>query len=116
MGLGVGVHATGNAARHLRWSVSSLSEAEGWRAPAGRRTWEPRPLAQPGRSNRQRRWVPGAGPGLHVVLETARTASADSEASPRPRPLTLRPHQPKTTQARPVAEKQGQKHSSTSSL
>src|SRR5437773_5570144 len=30
----------------LRWSLSSLSEVEGWHAPAGRRTWEPRPLAQ----------------------------------------------------------------------
>ena len=29
-----------------RWSTSSLSQVEGWHAPAGRRTWEPRPLAQ----------------------------------------------------------------------
>src|SRR6266568_650343 len=30
----------------LRWSLPSLSEVAGWHAPAGRRTWEPRPLAQ----------------------------------------------------------------------
>src|SRR5580704_3355423 len=32
----------------LRWSLSSLSQVEGWHAPAGRRTCEPRPLAQDG--------------------------------------------------------------------
>jgi len=40
---------------------SSLSQVEGWHAPAGRRTREPRPLPRPGRSGRQRRWVPGTG-------------------------------------------------------
>jgi Transposase len=34
---------------------------EGWHAPAGRRTREPRPLPRPGRSGRQRRQVPGTG-------------------------------------------------------
>ena len=34
---------------------------KGWHAPAGRRTREPRPLPRPGRSDRQRRWVPGTG-------------------------------------------------------
>ena len=34
---------------------------EGWHAPAGRRTREPRSLPRPGRSDRQRRWVPGTG-------------------------------------------------------
>src|SRR5207248_11191675 len=67
-------------------------------------------LPRPGRSDRQRRWVPGAGPGRQVDLKTARAASADSEVRPGPRPLTLRPHQAKTTQARPEAEKQGRKH------
>jgi hypothetical protein len=50
------------------------------------------------------------GPGRQVVIKTARTASADSEVRPGPRPLTLRPHQAKTPQARPEAEKQDQKH------
>jgi hypothetical protein len=55
---------------HLRWSMSSLSQVEGWHAPAGRRTWEPRSLARPGRSDRQRRWVPREpGPGRHVESE-----------------------------------------------
>jgi hypothetical protein len=34
---------------------------KGWHAPAGRRTREPRPLPRPGRSDRQRRRVPGTG-------------------------------------------------------
>jgi hypothetical protein len=50
------------------------------------------------------------GPGRQVDLKTARAASADSEVRPGPRPLTLRPNPAKTTQARPEAEKQSQKH------
>jgi hypothetical protein len=50
------------------------------------------------------------GPGRQAGIKTARAASADSEVRPGPRPPTLRPHQPKTTQAGPEAEKQGQKH------
>src|SRR5205814_9159038 len=42
--------------------------AEGWHAPAGRRTCDPRPLPRPGRSDRQRRWVPlKPGPGRQIV-------------------------------------------------
>src|SRR5260370_39256113 len=47
----------------LRWSRPSLSEVEGWHAPAGRRTCEPRPLAQDGQIRPARRWVPETGPG-----------------------------------------------------
>ena len=78
-----------------------------------RTRWPPGPvnpglLPRPGRSDRQRRWVPeNLGPGRQVYLKTARAASADSEVRPGPRPPTLRPHQPKTTEAGPEAEKQG---------
>jgi hypothetical protein len=50
------------------------------------------------------------GPGRQGDLKTARAAPADSEVRPGPRPPTLRPHQPKTTEAGPEAEKQGRKH------
>src|SRR5215469_14330537 len=60
-------------------------------------------LPRPGRSDRQRRWVPGAGPGRQIDLKTARTASADSEVRPGPRPQTLRPYQAKTSEAGPEA-------------
>src|SRR5439155_13183265 len=66
-------------------------------------------LHRPGRSDRQRRWVPGAGPGRQIDLKTTRTASADSEVRPGPRPQTLRPYQAKTSEAGPEAQ-------STSSL
>src|SRR5216684_1917913 len=79
--------------------------------PLAARTCEPRPLTRPGRSDRQRRQVPeNLGPGRQVDIKTARAAPADSEVRPGPRPPTLRPHQPKTTQAGPEAEKQGRKH------
>jgi hypothetical protein len=81
-----------------------------------RTRWPPGPvnpglLPRPGRSDRQRRWVPeNLGPGRQGDIKTARAAPADSEVRPGPRPPTLRPHQPKTTQAGPEAEKQGQEH------
>ncbi len=54
---------------------------EGWHAPAGRRTWEPRPLARPGRSDRHRRWVPeNLGPGRQI----------DSQDNPKRRQPTRR--------------------------
>ena len=58
---------------------------EGWRAPAGRRTREPRPLPRPGRSDRQRRWVPELGPGRQAGNRTTSTASAGSQVRPGPR-------------------------------
>src|SRR5712691_11522547 len=74
-----------------------------------RTRWPPgpvtsRPLPRPGRSDRQRRWVPeNLGPGRQVVIKTARAASADSEVRPGPRPPTLRPQQRKPTEAGPGA-------------
>jgi len=59
---------------------------EGWHAPAGRRTREPRPLPRLGRSDRHRRWMPGLGPGRQAAGKTARAASAESEVRPGPRP------------------------------
>src|SRR5258707_4225320 len=38
--------------------MPSLSEVEGWHAPAGRRTCEPRPPVQDGQIRPARRWVP----------------------------------------------------------
>ena len=74
-----------------------------------RTRWPPGPvnpglLPRPGRSDRQRRWVPETwGPAGQVDLKTARAASADSEVRPGPRLPTLRPCQPKTTEAGPEA-------------
>src|SRR5690348_15059507 len=72
---------------------------EGWHAPAGRRTREPRPLPRPGRSDRHRRWMPGLGPGRQAAGKTARAASAESEVRPGPRPrhyaqATAKPRKP----------------------
>src|SRR5713101_6990462 len=69
----MGVHAASDGAS-LRWSQPSLSVVEGWHAPAGRRTCEPRPLAQ------ARQIGPAApvgaiknlGPGRQIVSRTAR--------------------------------------------
>ena len=81
----------------LRWSLSSLSQVEGWHAPAGRRTREPRPLAQ---ARQIRPAAPvGAvtwGPADRSSRKTARTASAESEVRPGPRLPTLRPYPAKT--------------------
>src|SRR5215467_6489106 len=49
------------------------------------------------------------GPADRSIPRTARSASADSEVRPGPRPPTLRPNQSKTTEA-------GPEHLSTSSL
>src|SRR5690348_2223101 len=93
----------------LRWSLSSLSQVRDGTHPLAVGPGNPGLLHRPGRSDRQRRWVPGAGPGRQIDLKTARAASADSEVRPGPRPQTLRPYQAKTTEAGPEAQ-------STSSL
>jgi hypothetical protein len=54
----------------------------------------------------QKTWDPAG----RSFRRTTRAASAESEVRPGPRPLTLRPHQAKTREARPEADKQGQKH------
>src|SRR6516162_8498122 len=96
----------------LRWSLSSLSHAEGLRDgthPLAARTCEPWPLTQ---ARQIRPAAPvGAlklGPGRQLVRRTTRMASADSEVRPHPGP-TLRPHHRKTSEA-------GPEHLSTSSL
>ena len=58
---------------------------KGWHAPAGRRTREPRPLPRPGRSDRQRRRVPGTGTRRQAGNRTTSTASARSQVRPGPR-------------------------------
>src|SRR5580700_6389907 len=78
----------------LRWSLSSLSQVEGWHAPAGRRTCEPRPLAQDG----QIRPAPpvGAvnlGPGRRIVLQdsphgVSRLGSQAGTQAPDPTPVS----------------------------
>src|SRR5215467_6630029 len=96
----------------LRWSLSSLSHAEGLRDgthPLAARTCEPRPLTQ---ARQIRPAAPAGalklGPGRQLVRRTTRMASADSEVRPDPGP-TLRPHHRKTPEA-------GPEHLSTSSL
>ena len=86
------------------------SQAGGWHAPAGRRTWEPRPLAQA----RQIRPAAPVGTKETWARPTGRfprqpAASADWQVRPGPRPPTLRPNQSKTAEA-------GPEHLSTSSL
>src|SRR5262245_30085244 len=82
-------------------------EAAGWHAPAGRRTREPRPLAQDGQIGP----APPAGatktwdPADESLAGQPERASADSEVRPGPRPPTLRPHHRKTTEAGPKALK-----------
>src|SRR5258708_17053397 len=64
-----------------------------------RTRWPPGPvrpglLPRPGRSDRQRRWVPkNLGPADRSFRRTTRMASADSEVRPEPRPLTIPPRQ-----------------------
>ena len=43
-------------------------------------------LPRPGRSDRQRRWMPGLGPGRQAAAKTTRAASAESGVRPGPRP------------------------------
>ena len=64
----VGVHAAGDGACvfydcHCR----PFSVVEGWHAPAGRRSVNPGLLPRPGRSDRQRRWVPNRDPADEPV-------------------------------------------------
>src|SRR5258708_18224651 len=74
-----------------------------------RTRWPPGPvrpglLPRPGRSDRQRRWVPkNLGPADRSFLRTTRMASADSEVRPEPRPLTIPPHQINAREAGPRA-------------
>src|SRR6266487_5484112 len=86
-------------------SLFSGRGAEGWHAPAGRRTCEPRPLVQDGQI---RPAVPvGAiktwDPADRSFRRTTRAASAESEVRPGPRLPTLRPHHLKTGEAGPEA-------------
>src|SRR6266536_1704304 len=86
-------------------SLFSGGGAEGWHAPAGRRTCEPRPLVQDGQI---RPAVPvGAiktwDPADRSFRRTTRAASAESEVRPGPRLPTLRPHHLKTGEAGPEA-------------
>ena len=69
-------------------------------SPAGHREY-----SAPGRSDRHRWQVPLKpwGPADRSSRRTARTASAEPEVRPAPRPPTLRPHHRKTTQAGPEA-------------
>src|SRR6185437_13912301 len=75
-------------------------------APAGRRTCEPRPLAQDGQIRPARRRVPEkSGPGRRIVSRTTpEGASADSEVRPDPGSRPYAPHHRKTAQAGPEAQ------------
>ena len=92
----------------LRWSLSSLSEVEGWHAPAGRRTCET-PASDPGQADQTgsaggclKTW----GPADKSISRQPETASADSEVRPGPRPRTYA-----HTTAKP--RKQGRDRSTT---
>ena len=77
---------------------------KGWHAPAGRRTCEPRPLARPGRSHRQRRWVPQKpGPGRQIVSKDNPSGVSRIGGQAGTQAPTLRPHHHKTGEAGPEA-------------
>src|SRR6266516_3924106 len=79
-------------------------QVEGWHAPAGRRTCDPRPLPRPGRSDRQRRWVPlKPGPGRQIVSKDSPSGVSRFGGQAGPRPPTLRPRRVKTGEAGPEA-------------
>ena len=81
---------------------------EGWHAPAGRRSVNPGLLPRPGRSDRQRRWVPNQAPADEPVSRQPETASsriagqarawprpyARTHANPRKQGRRLYPHPP----------------------
>src|SRR6185369_16056376 len=78
----------------LRWSLSSLSQVEGWHAPAGRRTCEPRPLAQDGQIRpAQPVGAVNLGPGRRIVLQdsphgVSRLGSQAGTQAPDPTPVS----------------------------
>jgi hypothetical protein len=96
--VGVSVHATSDGACLYDGHSHPFSEVEGWHAPAGRRTCEPRPLAQDGQIGT----APPVGarktwdPADESLAGQPERASADSEVRPGPRPPTLRPHHRET--------------------
>src|SRR5579862_1951726 len=98
--------------RLLRLSLLSLFLwLKGWHAPAGRRSVNPGLLPRPGRSDRQRRWVPKTNrdpAGGPVSGQPSYGVKPGNRPDQIPAP-TLRPYPPKTTEA-------GPKHSPTSSL
>src|SRR6266496_1877662 len=83
-------------------SLFSGGGAEGWHAPAGRRTCEPRPLVQDGQI---RPAVPAGAiktwdPADRSFRRTTRAASAESEVRPGPRLPTLTPAPPQNRGSR----------------
>ena len=103
----------------LRWSLSSLSEVEGWHAPAGRRTCDT-PASCPGQADQTGRaggCLKTWGPAGRSFCRTTRAASADSEArpgpsapDPTPAPAQNRGSRAGSRKAGPEAGKQDQKH------
>lgn len=79
---------------------------KGWHAPAGRRTWDPRPLAQDGQIRPARRQVPQKpGPGRRIVSRTTPEGGVSRFGGQAgPRLPALRPHHRKTAQAGPEAQ------------
>ena len=112
MGICVSVHAAGNGGAtgngacffYDGHSHPFLRLRDGTH-PLARRIREPRPLVQA----RQIGPAPLAGaiktlgPGRQIVSQDSRTASAESEVRPGPRPPTLRPYPVKTGEAGPEA-------------
>src|SRR6266568_5662586 len=85
--------------------MPSLSQVEGWHAPAGRRTCETL-ASDPGQADQtgsaggcQKNWDPAG----RSFRKTTRAASAESEVRPGPRLPTLRAHHVKIREAAPVA-------------
>ena len=85
--------------------MPSLSQVEGWHAPAGRRTCET-PASDPGQADQtgsaggcQKNWDPAD----RSFRKTTRAASAESEVRPGPRLPTLRAHHVKIREAAPEA-------------
>jgi hypothetical protein len=113
---GMGVHATSKGVS-LRWSRHPLLRLRDGTHPLAVGPGNPGLLPRPGRSDRQRRWVPeNLGPGRQGDLKTARVAPADSEVMPGPRPPDATPPPAQNHESRAGSRQAGPKALSTSSL
>ena len=87
VGVGVGVHAASDGACFYDGHCHPFLRLRDGTHPLAVRPVNPGLLPRPGRSDRQRRWVPeNLGPGRQIDIKTTRAASADSEVRPGPRP------------------------------
>src|SRR6266702_5973561 len=86
----------------LRWSLPSLSWLRDGTHPLAVRPVHPGLLPRPGRSDRQRRWVPeNPGPGRQIVSQDSPSGVSRIGGQAGTQAPTLRPHHRKTVEAGP---------------